>query len=81
VQTSKERKELLHTIGNLTLLSGSLNTRVSNGSWDAKHAHIRKHSMSNLNIQLPTIWNEAAIRHRTAELFKDAIVIWPYPAA
>jgi hypothetical protein len=45
-QTSKERKELLHTIGNLTLLSGPLNARVSNGSWDIKHAHIRKHSMS-----------------------------------
>ena len=80
-QANSERKELLHTIGNLTLLSGTLNTRVSNGSWDAKHAHIRKHSMSNLNIQLPTVWDEAAIRHRTAALFKDAIVIWPYPAA
>ena len=30
---------------------------------------------------LPTVWNAAAIRHRTAALFKDAMVIWPYPAA
>jgi hypothetical protein len=31
VQTNKDRKELLHTIGNLTLLSGPLNAKVSNG--------------------------------------------------
>ena len=31
--------------------------------------------------QLPTVWNAAAIRQRTAALFKDAMVIWPYPAA
>jgi hypothetical protein len=81
VQTNKDRKELLHTIGNLTLLSGSLNAKVSNGPWDTKYARIRKHSMSNLNQQLPVVWDEAAIRHRTAALFKSAIVSWPYPAA
>ncbi len=80
-QATKDREQLVHTIGNLTLLSGKLNTLISNGSWDKKLQHILEHSMSNINKQLPAVWDEEAIRQRSTVLFEDAILIWPYPMA
>jgi len=73
------RRSLVHTIGNLTLLTKALNPSVSNGHWDKKIPEILKHSALNLNRTLPKRWDEQAIQARSKELFKTAVTIWPHP--
>jgi hypothetical protein len=74
-----ERDELVNTIGNLTLLTKSLNPSVSNGPWTKKRTEILKHSALNLNRGLPESWDEGTIRDRTETLFKAATKLWPRP--
>lgn len=80
-KAERRRKDLLHSIGNLTLLTKALNPSVSNGPWPKKQHEILKHSALNLNRRLADIeaWNEEAIEARTAELFPVALKIWPHP--
>jgi hypothetical protein len=47
-QKAERRESLLHTVGNLTLLTQELNPSVSNGPWDRKLESILKHSVLNL---------------------------------
>jgi uncharacterized protein with ParB-like and HNH nuclease domain len=80
-EQTEHRDKLLHTIGNLTLLTKELNPSVSNGPWDRKLEAILKHSALNLNRSLAKRWDEAAIQARTEALFKTAVKIWPRPSA
>jgi hypothetical protein len=74
------RKALIETIGNLSLLTKSLNPSVSNGAWSKKRPEILKHSALNLNRSLPESWSEESILARTQSLLSVALKIWPYPA-
>ncbi len=86
-QETKERMErrnrLLHTMGNLTLLTEQLNPAVSDRAWQDKRPEILKYSKLNLNRYFQDVeeWNEAKIEQRGNELFEIARRIWPYPAA
>ncbi len=75
------RDHLLHTIGNLTLLSGKLNPKVSNGPWESKRKAMGRHAklIMNRDLTLHEEWNEGTIRARSAQLFKEAVNIWPHP--
>ena len=73
------RGEMLHKVGNLTLLTAKLNPSVSNGPWEKKHQEILKHSALNLNRSLPECWNELLIHKRSEDLFKEAVKVWPHP--
>jgi hypothetical protein len=77
------RNALVHTLGNLTLLTKSLNPAVSNGSWPKKRTDILKHSALNLNRSLSEFddWAEEDIVRRGKALFKVAKRIWPRPAS
>jgi len=77
------RESLLHTIGNLTLVTEALNASVSNGPWPAKKAEILHHSALNLNrrFQGAEEWTEQSILKRSQELFEVALTIWPRAAA
>lgn len=77
------RNTLLHTMGNLTLLTESLNPAVSNGRFKAKKSEILKHSAINLNRFLQDIdsWDEDAIIDRGRTLFKAASKRWKFPNA
>jgi hypothetical protein len=77
------RNQLVHTLGNLTLLTQSLNPSVSNGSWTKKRAAILRNSALNLNRPLEEYdeWDEEAILDRGNALFKVAKKIWPRPAS
>jgi len=80
-QMQKRRKQSLHRIGNLTLLTKSLNPSVSNGSWATKREEIRKHGtllLHNSFLQVDA-WSEATIDERSAFLFGLAVKIWPRP--
>jgi hypothetical protein len=81
-----ERDALIHTAGNLTLLTSKLNTKVSNGPWlgeSGKRHGLEAHDVLFLNRELLKAagenWNDAAIRTRSDDLSKAIIEIWPVP--
>ena len=73
------RDALLHTIGNLTLVTGKLNAALSNRAWWAKRTDILAHSALSLNRGLPETWDCAAIVDRSDALAHLAIQLWPRP--
>ena len=84
--SESDRDALIHTIGNLTLLTGKLNGKVSNGPWlgdFGKRSGIREHDVLFLNKDLLDRagheWTDAAIRSRSDELTKLIVEIWPVP--
>jgi Protein of unknown function DUF262/Protein of unknown function (DUF1524) len=85
-----DRDFLIQGIGNLTLVSGSLNPTLSNAAWldspkgrKGKHGALSEHSKLSLNALLikkyPDEWTEDAIRARALELFNAGAMIWPSP--
>jgi hypothetical protein len=85
-QPESVRESLIHTIGNLTLLTMPLNSKVSNGPWLGEHgklAGLEKHDALFLNRELvkanQSAWTEAAIRSRTEVLLDSILRIWPVP--
>ena len=81
-----EREALLHTLGNLTLLTSRLNSKVSNGPWNGevgKKQALEDHCVLLLNRKLKDVagdeWTETKIRSRTDALSKLIIEIWPVP--
>jgi hypothetical protein len=84
VEARLERENLIHTFGNLTLLTEALNPSVSNGAWHAdgqagKREQIVKHSVLALNLDLPNEWDEHAIIERGRRLFSFAKTVWNEP--
>lgn len=78
---SSHRSVLLNTIGNLTLITGSLNPALSNSAWMIKRPELLKFSKLNLTqyfhgVEADT-WDEAAIRTRTNHLASQLASIWP----
>ena len=75
------RNHLVHTMGNLTLVTGSLNPSLSNDRWEAKRPALVKHSQLQLNRELADIesWNETAIVERSRQLADRVVTIWPRP--
>lgn len=85
--TPEERDRLLHTLGNLTLLTKRLNSSVSNGPWSGeggKRAGLEEHDVFLLNRSILKAtdgpWSETCIRDRTKELIDDVLRIWKVPA-
>ncbi len=76
-----DREQLIHTIGNLTLLMSRLNAKVSNGPWSSKRLALKQHDVLKLGIDLPEadVWNDESIRRRTDVLSGAIIEIWPVP--
>lgn len=77
------RDRLIHTIGNLTLLTSKLNAKVSNAPWETKRAALQQHDVLKLNSDLlgqaDLEWNDAKVRARTAVMTQAIIEIWPVP--
>ena len=85
-QAAADRDPLIDTIGNLTLLTGKLNSKVSNGPWggqDGKRAALHDHDVLMLNRQLLTHgegdWVDRSIRDRAGLLINAILEIWPAP--
>lgn len=79
VQASQRRDSLVHTFGNLTLITGSLNSSIKNGRWEEKRPEILTHSLLPINGQLHQydVWNEEAIIQRGKGMLERALKIWP----
>ncbi|MGH3628586.1 MAG: DUF262 domain-containing protein [Sciscionella sp.] len=90
------RDRIVHTLGNLTLVSGTLNPTLSNRPWtDAearnrglgspgKRSYLLRHSQLTLNSEIvaehESSWTEQNIAGRTAQLIERMTRIWPRPA-
>jgi alkylated DNA nucleotide flippase Atl1 len=77
------RAEHVHRLGNLTLLTTSLNSRVSNGPWISKREALQAHDTLLLNSRLLSTyegtWDEAGIEARTDAMIDVLFKTWPVP--
>lgn len=84
---SNRRDALVQTLGNLTLLTQSLNSRVSNGPWHGdkgKYEELRKNTSLLLTREVVELgangWTEDFIVERTERMIDDILEIWPVPS-
>lgn len=79
-----ERQERVNRLGNLTLLTTSLNSKVSNGPWESKRTALLQHNTLKITGRLvdgvgASAWDEARIDARTSELIDVLLSVWPVP--
>lgn len=84
LEAEQERANHVHRIGNLTLLTSSLNSKVSNGSWPTKRAALNEHDTLLMNSRLLAAigdapWDGAHIDERGAEIVEILLKAWPVP--
>lgn len=81
-----DRDQIIHTLGNLTLLTKRLNSKVSNGPWPGeggKRQHLKAHDVFFLNRGLRDdareAWTDDHIRTRGRRLTELILEIWRVP--
>jgi Protein of unknown function DUF262/Protein of unknown function (DUF1524) len=79
-----DRKQLLHSIGNLTLVTSAFNSALSNAAFSAKRPEIVATSLLMLNTYFQQfadhdIWDEAKIVVRAEAMFLEAKAVWVRP--
>lgn len=76
------RDDVVHRIGNLTLVTKGLNSTLSNAPWREKRETLGDHHVLFLNKTLlddaPDVWDEAAIKERAKQLCAAAAKVWPH---
>lgn len=76
------RDQLVHSIGNLTLVNQRLNSSLSNAPWVDKRNTLERFSTLYLNKILTDnasdAWDEEAIAARARRLCQAAIKVWPH---
>jgi len=85
-----ERDQAVQSLGNLTLTSVGLNSRLSNAGWrgeKGKKEGLRLHSSAKMTDVLIALadanddeWTEALISERTQAMIDMILEIWPAPA-
>lgn len=77
----RARNSIVNTFGNLTLITGAMNSSVSNGHFSVKMPAVRAFTALALNRELSDfeLWDESTIRRRGAALFELARTIWSAP--
>lgn len=84
IEEQQERNRLIHTIGNLTLVTYRLNPVLSNAPWIKKQETLNEHSVLLLNRQLLKTyadeeWTEKTIVSRSLQMAKLVAEVWPGP--
>lgn len=81
IEKESRRDSAVNLIGNLTLLTQSLNSTVSNGSFSTKMPALRSQSALVLNRELHDyqVWDEANIAARGQKMLTAARAIWAPP--
>jgi len=86
-EEAEERVRAVQYLGNLTLLTTKLNSRVSNGPWlgaGGKREALHDQSSLLLNAAIETdfgdVWTTESIRLRNKHLVERIIEVWPAPA-
>jgi len=72
-------KEYVHTLGNLTLVTGDWNASLSNLPFEQKCERLRQHALMINQRYFGSVatWNEQAILQRTEHLGQIILTIWP----
>ena len=71
-------RDLLNTLGNLTLVTQGYNSKMSNRPWQKKRKWLAKHGLPlNKQYPWPEQWDQQAILARTAWLTERLCQIWP----
>lgn len=78
------RNRLVHTIGNLTLVTRRLNPALSNAPWEDKSRTLGDHTVLYLNKTLlqesqDSNWDEEFIQARSKRMAKLVAEVWPGP--
>ena len=78
-QLAQERSLHLHSIGNLTLVTGNLNSKMSNNPFAKKRVDLEKNSELRLNKKIceHNTWDAKQIRDRADDLVTTFCKIWP----
>lgn len=78
----QRRNALIDTLGNLTLVTGDLNSSLGNAGFNDKRTKLDTHSYLALNswIRGRDRWDEDVIVERAELLGKLSLEIWPSPA-
>lgn len=73
-----ERNKKLKTLGNLTLVTKSLNSHMKNSAWEEKKIALKEHSFLNITTDYidNDFWNEEKIDQRANDLAEVALQIW-----
>lgn len=82
-EAAARRDRLVHTLGNLTLVTQALNSSLSNGAWEAKRAALDA-STGLLTTREVTAhhvhsWTDDDINERTTAVVEDVLAVWPAP--
>ncbi|MCR2824289.1 GmrSD restriction endonuclease domain-containing protein [Microbacterium sp. zg.Y909] len=80
----RERDRRVHQLGNLTIVTQALNSRISNGSWEQKRAHFLASDDVLITKQALALagdrpWDERAIAARTKQMIDQILTVWPAP--
>ena len=83
-EAQHKRNQLVHTLGNLTLVTQRLNSTASNAPWKLKSKTLKKHSVLLLNRRLldefgEVAWDEQTILSRSRRMAALVAVVWPGP--
>lgn len=78
----QQRRTLIHSIGNLTAVTSTLNTAMRNAGFTDKKRYLRE-SVLTLNRYFDQVsdWDEKAIEGRADSLLRHANVLWSRPEA
>jgi len=81
IEESINRDEIIHTIGNLTLLNKRLNPALSNLAWTKKKKELEQHTALAMNRRLLKYkhWHEANIKKRGNEIAGIVLKTWKKP--
>lgn len=78
-----DRGAHVHRIGNLTLLTESMNSAVSNGHWEVKRERLAKYDVFLINRHFSdpaTVkWDEGRIDARSDAMIEALLATWPVP--
>jgi hypothetical protein len=79
-----QRERTIQHLGNLTIVTQALNSKVSNGPWHTKRDHFLNSddvliTKDAVNIAGDDSWNEEKITSRTDQMIRQILSIWPAP--
>ncbi len=79
LEIARERDALLHSLGNLTLLTKPMNASVSDSTFSKKKEELKNHSVLflNKNVCCCEDWDISQIKERTKKLRDIFRKIWP----
>jgi hypothetical protein len=75
----QRRQSHIDRIGNLTLVTPTMNPQLSNQAWTFKRPELATHTLMKLSADILSrdVWDEAAIEERGRKLAEVAMRIWP----